>query len=101
MSPVPPQSHDSPFLLQRNTVTSREGLAWFAGIHWVQVLLDNLIRAQLKNSLKVHYHVYKSTMTITAIMNVKLRSGAHTSLQSYLVCPTNKILAAHHALLTP
>jgi len=35
------------------------------------------------------------------IMNVNLRSGAHTSLQSHWVCPTNKILAVHHALITP
>lgn len=100
-SPMPPQSHDSPFLLQRDTLTSREGLTGFAGIHWVQVLLDNLALARLKNSLMVHCCVYKISMTITAIMNVKLRSGAHTSLQSCWVCPTNKILTAHHARLTP
>jgi hypothetical protein len=90
-----------PILLQRDTLTIREGLACFAGIQWVQVLLDNLIIAQLKNSLMVHSRVYKSPMTIMAIMNVKLRSGAPTSLQSRWVCPTNKILAAQHALLTP
>jgi len=39
----------------------------------VQVLLDNLILAQLKNSLTVHCHVYKIPVTIMAIMNVKLR----------------------------
>lgn len=41
-SPVPPQSHDSPFLLQRDILTSREGLACFAGIHWVQDIAQQL-----------------------------------------------------------
>lgn len=101
MSSVPPQSHDSPFLLRRDTLTSREGLACFAGIHRVQVLLDNSILPLLKKSLMVHCRVYKSPLTIMAIMKIKLRSGAHTSLQSHWACPTNKILAVHHALLTP
>jgi len=99
--PSATKSHDNPFLLQRDTLTSREGLACFTGMHWVQVLLDNLIRAQLKNSLTVHCHVYQIPVTIMAIMNVKLRSGAHTSLLSCWVCPTNKIFAVCHALLTP